>query len=112
MREGTIGTVEKTVGERAARNRPLGTGEHELNSSLESKQSTPGGRYPDGLKGSEIPLGARIFTVADTLDAMTSDRSYRKGPGFEAAQSEIAKGSGSQFDPHIAALFLKIPSST
>ncbi len=71
-----------------------------------------GSGYPDGLKGAGIPLGARIFTVADTLDAMTSDRSYRKGPGFEAAQSEVAKGSGSQFDPHIAALFLKIPSST
>lgn len=68
--------------------------------------------YPDGLKGSEIPLGARLFCVADTLDAMTSDRSYRKGPGFEAARKEIVRCSGKQFDPHIVELFLKIPSAT
>jgi len=68
--------------------------------------------YPDGLKGGEIPLGARLFTVADTLDAMTSDRRYRKGPGFEAAQKEVSQGSGKQFDPHIAELFLKIPPAT
>jgi putative nucleotidyltransferase with HDIG domain len=68
--------------------------------------------YPDGLKGPEIPLGARLFCVADTLDAMTSDRSYRKGPGFEAARKEIARCSGKQFDPHIVELFLKIPSAT
>jgi putative nucleotidyltransferase with HDIG domain len=68
--------------------------------------------YPDALKGAEIPLGARLFTVADTLDAMTSDRSYRKGPGFEAARTEIQRHSGKQFDPHIVALFLKIPTAT
>ncbi len=65
--------------------------------------------YPDGLRGSEIPLGARLFSVADTLDAMTSDRTYRKGPGFEAAQVEVLKGRGQQFDPKIVDLFLKIP---
>lgn len=65
--------------------------------------------YPDGLKGAEIPLGARLFMVADTLDAMTSDRSYRKGLGFEAVQEEILRWSGKQFDPHIVDLFLKIP---
>jgi len=68
--------------------------------------------YPDGLKGAEIPLGARLFTVADTLDAMTSDRTYRKGPGFEAAQKEVQRWSGKQFDPHIVDLFLKIPAET
>jgi putative nucleotidyltransferase with HDIG domain len=68
--------------------------------------------YPDALKGAEIPLGARLFTVADTLDAMTSDRAYRKGPGFEAARAEIQRHSGRQFDPHIVELFLKIPSAT
>jgi HD-GYP domain-containing protein (c-di-GMP phosphodiesterase class II) len=68
--------------------------------------------YPDGLKGTEIPLGARLFTVADTLDAMTSDRSYRKGPGLEAARTEIPRHSGKQFDPHIVELFLKIPPAT
>ena len=68
--------------------------------------------YPDALKGAEIPLGARLFTVADTLDAMTSDRSYRKGPGFDAARAEIHRFSGRQFDPHIVELFLKIPPAT
>ena len=68
--------------------------------------------YPDGLKGAEIPLGARLFTVADTLDAMTSDRSYRHGPGYEAARAEIQRCSGKQFDPHIVDLFLKIPHAT
>lgn len=68
--------------------------------------------YPDGLKGAEIPLGARLFAVADTLDAMTSDRTYRKGPGFEAAREEIERHSGKQFDPHIVELFLKVPTST
>jgi putative nucleotidyltransferase with HDIG domain len=71
-----------------------------------------GSGYPDGLKGAEIPLGARLFTVADTLDAMTSDRTYRKGPGFEAAQKEVQRWSGKQFDPHIVDLFLKIPAET
>ncbi len=68
--------------------------------------------YPDGLKGPEIPLGARIFAVVDTLDAMTSDRAYRKAPGFEAARAEIERCSGKQFDPHIVELFLKIPPAT
>jgi putative nucleotidyltransferase with HDIG domain len=68
--------------------------------------------YPDALKGAEIPLGARLFTVADTLDAMTSDRTYRKGPGFEAARAEIHRHSGRQFDPHIVELFLKISPAT
>jgi putative nucleotidyltransferase with HDIG domain len=68
--------------------------------------------YPDGLKGLEIPLGARIFAVADTLDAMTSDRAYRKAPGFDAARAEIERCSGKQFDPHIVELFLKIPPAT
>ena len=68
--------------------------------------------YPDNLKGAEIPLGARLFTIADALDAMTSDRSYRKGPGFEAARAEVQRCSGKQFDPHIVELFLKIPAAT
>jgi HD-GYP domain-containing protein (c-di-GMP phosphodiesterase class II) len=50
--------------------------------------------------------------MADTLDAMTSDRFYRKAPGFDAARSEIRAQSGTQFDPHIVDLFLRIPSAT
>ncbi len=65
--------------------------------------------YPRNLQGSEIPLGARIFAIADTLDAMTSDRPYRKGTNFAAATQEIARCSGTQFDPGIVTVFLNMP---
>ena len=67
-----------------------------------------GSGYPRGLRGEEIPLGARIFAIADTLDAMTSDRPYRKGTSFEAARDEIARCSGSQFDADVVGVFLRI----
>jgi putative nucleotidyltransferase with HDIG domain len=62
-----------------------------------------GGGYPNGLAGEEIPLIARIFSVADTLDAMTSDRPYRKARPFPEALAEIQRCSGSQFDPQVVA---------
>jgi putative nucleotidyltransferase with HDIG domain len=65
--------------------------------------------YPRGLKGEEIPLGARIFAVADTLDAITSDRPYRAAQSVAAAKSEIQKFSGRQFDPEIVRIFVSIP---
>ena len=65
--------------------------------------------YPRGLRGEEIPLGARIFAVADTLDAMTSDRPYRKGTSFEAARREITRCSGGQFDPAVVEAFCQMP---
>jgi putative nucleotidyltransferase with HDIG domain len=68
-----------------------------------------GGGYPRGLRGEEIPLGARIFAIADTLDAMTSDRPYRKGAPVEAATKEIIHGAGGQFDPEIVQVFLSLP---
>jgi ribonuclease P protein subunit RPR2 len=61
--------------------------------------------YPDGLSGDDIPLGARIFAVADALDAITSDRPYRTAQSWEFAQSEILAGSGKQFDPHVVDVF-------
>jgi ribonuclease P protein subunit RPR2 len=64
-----------------------------------------GNGYPDGLRGAEIPLGARIFSVADALDAMTSDRPYRKARRWGDAVSEIAVESGKQFDPQVVAAF-------
>jgi putative nucleotidyltransferase with HDIG domain len=70
-----------------------------------------GSGYPDGLKGAEIPLGARLFAVADTLDAITTDRPYRKGMGYHAARTEITRCRGRQFDPAIVDVFLKIPAS-
>jgi putative nucleotidyltransferase with HDIG domain len=65
--------------------------------------------YPRGLKGEDIPLGSRIFAVADTLDAMTSDRVYRPAQPLKAAREEIAKWSGLQFDPEVVKVFLDMP---
>jgi len=67
--------------------------------------------YPKGLKGEEIPLGARIFAVADTLDAITSDRPYRSARSYQAAREEIELWSGRQFDPVIVKVFLNMPQS-
>ena len=58
-----------------------------------------GGGYPAGLRGEEIPLGARIFAIADAFDAMTSDRPYRRALPTEEAVEQIRAGSGTQFDP-------------
>jgi putative nucleotidyltransferase with HDIG domain len=69
-----------------------------------------GSGYPNGLRGREIPIGARIFAVADTLDAITSDRPYRKARSFDAAREEILRCSGTQFDPSVVEVFLKIPN--
>jgi putative nucleotidyltransferase with HDIG domain len=70
-----------------------------------------GSGYPRGLRGEEIPLGARIFAIADTLDAITSDRPYRKGRSFAEASLEITRFSGEQFDPRIVDVFLRMPES-
>lgn len=67
-----------------------------------------GSGYPRGLKGEEIPLGARIFAVVDTFDAMTSDRPYRPALSIEAARDEVRRFSGIQFDPRVAEVFLRI----
>lgn len=68
-----------------------------------------GSGYPRGLKGDQIPLGARIFTVADSLDAMISDRPYRRALPMSHAIEEIKRCSGSQFDPQVVRVFLSIP---
>lgn len=64
--------------------------------------------YPSGLKGEEIPISARIIALADTYDAMTSTRSYRKALDHEVAIEEIQRCAGSQFDPQLAELFVKL----
>lgn len=61
--------------------------------------------YPDGLKGEQIPLAARVFAIADTLDALTTDRPYRKAVSFAQARVEILRGSGTQFDPAVIAAY-------
>jgi putative nucleotidyltransferase with HDIG domain len=67
--------------------------------------------YPRGLKGEEIPLGARIFSVADTLDAITSNRPYRPAQSLSAARAEIEIWSGRQFDPEVVRVFLRMPDN-
>ncbi len=64
--------------------------------------------YPLGLKGAEIPVIARIISVADTYDAMTSDRSYRQALPHDVALAEINRCASSQFDPEIASDFAKV----
>lgn len=68
-----------------------------------------GSGYPRGLKGEEIHLNARIFSVADTLDAMTSDRPYRRALTFERAQDEVRRFAGKQYDPRVVEAFLNVP---
>src|SRR5690242_14143621 len=70
-----------------------------------------GSGYPRGLKGEEIPMGARIFSIADTLDAITSDRPYRAAQSISAARAEIQRWSGRQFDPAAVKVFLTMPDT-
>lgn len=70
-----------------------------------------GSGYPRGLKGEEIPLGSRLFAVADTLDAITSDRPYRRAQSYQAAREEILRWSGRQFDPVVVQAFARMPES-
>jgi hypothetical protein len=67
--------------------------------------------YPDGLVAEAIPLGARIFAVVDTFDAMTSDRPYRAALSWEIAVAELERNSGTQFDPAIVAVFVQLVTS-
>ena len=64
--------------------------------------------YPLGLQGENIPLLSRILSVADAYDAMTSNRPYRKAMPKEAAIAEIVRCSGTQFDPEVVKVFLKV----
>lgn len=64
--------------------------------------------YPDGLTGRSIPMAARILTVADAFDAMTSNRVYRKSPGEEFALKQLSEQSGTQFDSNLARAFIEI----
>ena len=68
-----------------------------------------GSGYPRALRGEAIPLGARIFAVADAFDAMTFDRPYSRAITMEAAREEIQRCAGTHFDPAVVATFLSLP---
>ena len=70
------------------------------------------GGYPNKLGGENIVLGARIFAIVDSLDAITSDRPYRKGRPLEVARSEIARVAGTQLDADLAKAWAELPDST
>jgi putative nucleotidyltransferase with HDIG domain len=71
-----------------------------------------GNGYPYGLKGEEIPIGARILSVADSFDAMTSARPYRGPLSYSEALRELKRGAGNQFDPGLVEAFIPIALST
>lgn len=70
-----------------------------------------GSGYPRGLRGEEIPFGARITAIANTFDAITSNLPYRPASSFQAARKEIEAGSGRQFDPDVVKVFLAMSPS-
>lgn len=80
------------------------------NSVRHHHENFDGSGYPDGLAGESIPIGARIIMIADTLDAMTTDRPYRKALPFERVVDELQRYSGKQFDPRLAKLLIESPS--
>jgi putative nucleotidyltransferase with HDIG domain len=70
-------------------------------------ESWDGSGYPDGLEGEAIPLGARIVAVADSFDAMTTNRSYRRALSIDEAIDRMNKAAGKQFDPRIVRVFVR-----
>ena len=77
---------------------------------LQHQEKYDGTGYPGSLKGEDIVIGARIFHVVDTLDAITSDRPYRRSRPFGEARQEIVRCGGTQFDPRIVEAFLAVPA--
>jgi HD-GYP domain-containing protein (c-di-GMP phosphodiesterase class II) len=87
------------------------TGEHSTNVSkyvyrLCKELELDGTGYPDGLRGNEIPLGAQVIAIADSYDAMTSDRVYRKSLGNERAKEILIEEKGTQFNPELVKVFV------
>ena len=76
---------------------------------LQHQEKWDGGGYPGGLSGDRIVIGARVFHVVDTLDAITSDRPYRKARPFADARAELVRCRGTQFDPRVVDAFLAVP---
>jgi response regulator RpfG family c-di-GMP phosphodiesterase len=76
---------------------------------LQHQERWDGSGYPAGLSGESIVIGARIFNVVDTLDAITSDRPYRRSRAFSEARAEVVRCAGTQFDPRVVEAFLQVP---
>ncbi len=70
-----------------------------------------GSGYPQGLKGQDIPVVARIFAVVEALDAITHDRPYRRARSLQEALTALKQGSGRQFDPRVVEAALAVPES-
>lgn len=87
---------------------PLGFLQETIPLILHHHERYDGTGYPHGLRGEEIPLGARIMSVADTFDAMTSSRAYRQARSFQEAFDELRRCSGTQFDPEVVRFFLEL----
>lgn len=87
---------------------PVGLGDEVTDVILHHHEKWDGSGYPAGLAGEDIPLGARIFAVADAFDAMTSDRPYRRATPTEQAKAEIQLKAGGQFDPEAVEAFLAL----
>jgi len=90
---------------------PIVEGEEILKAVRHHHERYDGSGYPDRLKGEQIPLGARILAVADTYDAMTSERPYRAAMSDETACAEIERCKSTQFDPEVADAFLRTRKS-
>jgi len=77
---------------------------------LQHQERYDGHGYPQGLKGKQIVIGARVFAIADTMDAITSDRPYRPKQSMGAARAEIQRCTGTQFDPEVVSVFQQMPA--
>jgi diguanylate cyclase (GGDEF)-like protein len=106
LTSGERGVLQKhtVIGEQMLDGVPLLAGEG-LRIVRSHHERWDGRGYPDGLAGSAIPLGARVFAVADAIDAMTSDRPYRDALGWDNAVAEIVGDAGAQFDPDVVDVF-------
>ncbi len=102
--EWKIMRTHPTIGHRILSNLPFLTTAHEI--VLHHEERFDGTGYPDGLRGEQISFWARLFAIVDTLDAITSDRPYRRGMPFETAETEILHMSGTQFDPRAVEAFV------
>lgn len=97
-----------TIGYKILKHVPVFKHNGVLDMVLYHHERFDGKGYPEGLKGEQIPIAARIIAVADSFDAMTSNCVYRSEKNLEYALNEIRKNIGTQFDPAVAQIFLKI----